>query len=329
MNLKKTSFKWLFILIAVVTFLPVSLSLASEKIVLTVGSKFPESYPTCQGLLKMGEIIERETNGEITFKYFFNEKLGKKEKVFEMIQSGQADITTFFAQFLAEKIPEMEVFNLPYLFRSEAHYLSYIFGPAGQELLRTTENVGMVGLSFYNDGQRSFYASKPIHSIEDLKGLKIRILNAPIYSDMVKALGGTPVFLPFNKVSSYLENRIIDSAENNYASWVSKAHYKYAKHYLQDAHLRIPHVLLIGKKTWEKLSDSHRKLFVMASGESAVYASEKWNEHKVSSIKIAEQSGCKIISDIDPSPFQKLMKPLWEKYGIQHKERISQIQAIR
>ncbi len=328
MSLKKTSVKWLFFSI-VITFLSNPMAIASEKMVLTVGSKFPETYPLSQGLLKMGELIRKETNGKIVFQYFFNEKLGKKQKVLKMIQNGQVDITTFFAQYLAEKLPELEIFNLPYLFKNEKHYLSYIFGQSGKELLKTTAQAGMTGLSFFNDGQRSFYASKAIRSLENLKGLKIRILNAPIYSDMVKALNGIPVFLPFNKVTHYLQKGIIDAAENNYASWVTKEHYKYAKYYMQDAHLRIPHVLVISMKTWERLGESHRKLFMKASVESAAYASEKWNENKMSSIKIAEQNGCEIVTEIDLAPFQKLMKPLWEKYGIQHEKRIAQIQAIQ
>lgn len=328
MGLTRTSVKWLFFSIAIIL-LSNPVAIASEKMILTVGSKFPENYPISQGLLKMGETIEKETNGKITFKYFFNEKLGKKQKVLKMIQNGQVDIATFFAQYLAESVPELEIFNLPYLFRDEKHYLSYIFGQSGKELLQTTEKTGMAGLSFYNDGQRSFYASKAIHSIKDLKGMKIRILNAPIYSDMVKSLYGIPVFLPFNKVTAYLQKGIIDAAENNYASWVTKEHYKYAKYYMQDAHLRIPHVLVISGKTWEKLDESHRALFMKASGESAAYASEKWNENKMSSIKIAEQSGCEIVTGIDLAPFQSLMKPLWEKYGPQHEKRIAQIQAVK
>ena len=331
MNLKRKSLNCLFfsIVLIILSNLSNPLAIASEKMVLKVGSKFPETYPLSQGLLKMGELIEKETNGKITFQYFFDEKLGKKQKVFKMIQNGQVDITTFFAQYLAESVPELEIFNLPYLFKNENHYLSYIFGQGGKELLKTTKKVGMTGLTFFNDGQRSFYANKMIHSIEDLKGLKIRILNAPIYSDMVKALNGIPVFLPFNKVSSYLQKGIIDAAENNYASWVTKQHYKYAKYYMQDAHLRIPHVLVISGKTWKKLDDSQQKLFIKASGESAAYAVKKWNENKMNSIKIAKQNGCKIVNRIDLAPFQKLMKPLWDKYGIQHKKRITDIQSVK
>ncbi|MDM8524037.1 TRAP transporter substrate-binding protein DctP [Desulfococcaceae bacterium HSG8] len=328
MRLKRTSLKRLFFFTLVII-LYAPLAIASEKMILKVGSKFPETYPLCQGLLKMGEVIEKETNGKITFQYFFDEKLGKKEKVFKMIQNGQVDITTFFAQFLGKSVPELEIFNLPYLFRNEEHYLSYILGQSGKELLKATGKASMTGLSFYNDGQRSFYANKAIRSIEDLKGLKIRILNAPVYSDMVKSLNGTPAHIPFNKVAGYLQKGIIDAAENNYASWITKEHYKYAKYYMQDAHLRIPHVLVMSTKTWEKLDESHRNLFMMASAKSAVYASEKWNENKIRSIKIAEQNGCEIVSEVDPAPFQKLMKPLWKKYGAQHEERIAQIQAIR
>lgn len=332
MNKKSKLADFLFFLIAItfiITFLFNPLTFASEKMTLKVGSKFPKAYPTSQGLLKMGELIEKQSKGEITFQYFFDEKLGKKQKVFKMIQNGQVDITTFFAQYLAESVPELEIFNLPYLFRNEEHYLSYIFGQGGNELLQTTGKVGMTGLSFYNDGQRSFYADKAIGSIEDLKGKKIRILNAPIYSDMVKALDGLPVFLPFNKVTGFLQKGIINAAENNYASWVGKGHYKYAKYYMQDAHLRIPHVLVISMKTWEKLGKSNQELFVKAAKESALFASEKWNENKAESIKTAEQSGCKIVTGLDLAPFQKLMKPLWEKYGTQHKERITQIQEVK
>ncbi|MCP4353184.1 MAG: hypothetical protein GY795_47645 [Desulfobacterales bacterium] len=327
MSLKKTSVKWILFLIIIIS-LSNPPAAAFEKMTLTVGSKFPETYPLCQGLLKMGELIEKQTNGKITFQYFFDEKLGKKQRVFKMIQKGQVDITTFFAQYLAQNVSELEIFNLPYLFRSEEHYLSYIF-ETGQELLKTTENIGMTGLSFYNDGQRSFYASKPIRTAKDLKGLKIRTLNAPIYSDMVKALGGTSAFLPFNKVTSCLQKGIIDAAENNYASWVTKKHFKYAKYYMEDAHLRIPHVLVMSRKTWEKLDKSGQELFARAAGESAVYASEKWKQNRMKSITIAEQNGCKITTGINTGQFQKLMKPLWEKYGTDHEKRIAHIQAIR
>jgi TRAP-type C4-dicarboxylate transport system substrate-binding protein len=167
-------------------------------------------------------------------------------------------------------------------------------GPIGEEILNSFEPFGFVGLTFYDSGARSIYNSvRPIRSVADLKGLRIRVQQSKLMSDMMRALGAEPIELPYGQVRTALATRLIDGAENNWPSFVTTDHYKYAGFYTLTEHTMGPEVLVMSRKAWESLSTEDRKIFREAALQSSRFMRERWKD-------LEEKSPMSIASPLKP-----------------------------
>ena len=228
-------------------------------------------------------------------------------------------------------IDDLNVFNLPFLFRNTAHMQKVIDGPIGQELLdKVTNNpkAGLVGLCWMDAGARSVYDTKrPIHSIADLKGLKIRVIGNPMFVDMMNALGGNGVAMGYDQVFSALQTGVIDGAENNPPSFVFDNHYQVAKYYTLTEHLIVPEMLVFSRKTWDTLSKDDQALVRKLAREAQLEERTLWTAYEKQAIDKAKAAGIQIIEIADKKPFQDAVKPVWDKYGPRFAEMIKRIQA--
>jgi TRAP-type C4-dicarboxylate transport system substrate-binding protein len=185
-------------------------------------------------------------------------------------------------------------------------------GPIGNEILNSFEPYGFVGLAFYDSGARSIYNSvRPVHSLDDLKGLRIRVQQSAQMSEMMRALGAEPVELPYGQVLTGLATRLIDGAENNWPSFVTTDHFKFAGYYTLTEHTISPEVLVISQKAWAGLSPKDQKLFREAAMRSSRFMREKWRDLEEQSRKQAEAAGVKIVTDFDRKPFETTMDVIY------------------
>jgi tripartite ATP-independent transporter DctP family solute receptor len=208
----------------------------------------------------------------------------------------------------------MNVLAMPFLFRSTEHLQKVLDGPIGQEMLKSFEPYGFVGLAFYDSGARSIYSSmRPVRSLADLKGLRIRVQQSELMSDMVRALGAEPVELPYGQVFTGLSTHLIDGAENNWPSYITSDHYKYAGFYTLTEHAMSPEVLVMSAKAWESLSDEDRTIFREAAAASSRFMRQKWRDLEQRSREQAEEAGVTVIKDFDRKPFEAAMAPIYEK----------------
>jgi TRAP-type C4-dicarboxylate transport system substrate-binding protein len=203
---------------------------------------------------------------------------------------------------------------MPFLFRSTEHLQKVLDGPIGNEILNSFEPYGFVGLTFYDSGARSIYNSvRPIRTLADIKGLRLRVQQAQLMSDMVRALGAEPVELPYGQVITGLATRLIDGAENNWPSFVTTDHYKFAGYYTLTEHTMSPEVLVMSKKAWESLSADDRKLFRDAALQSNLFMRAKWKDLEQQSRQKAEAAGVTIVTDFDRKPFENAMAAIYTK----------------
>src|SRR5580700_2703815 len=273
-----------------------------------------EDYPTVQALRFMGRLIEEKTNGRLQIRVFHSRQLGEEKETIEQTRAGAIDLNRTNLALIGTFVPAMNVLAMPFLFRSIEHLQKVLDGPIGTAILGSFEPYGFVGLAFYDSGARSIYNSvRPVRSIADVKGLRIRVQQSELMSDMIRSLGAEPVELPYGQVLTGLATKLIDGAENNWPSFVTTDHYKYAGFYTLTEHTMSPEVLVMSQKAWQSLSAEDQKIFRESALRSSHFMREKWKDLEEASRKQAESAGVMIVKDIDRKPFEAAMVGIYEK----------------
>lgn len=273
-----------------------------------------EDYPTVQALRYMGALIAERTNGRHEIKVFHSRQLGEEKETIEQTRAGAIDLNRTNVALIGNFVPAMNVLAMPFLFRSIEHMQKVLDGPVGNEILGSFEPYGFVGLAFYDSGARSIYNGlRPVRSIADLKGLRVRVQQSELMSEMIRSLGAEPVELPYGQVLTGLATRLIDGAENNWPSFVTTDHYKYAGYYTLTEHTMSPEVLVISLKAWQSLSADDQTIFREAALRSSRFMREKWRELEEQSQRKAEAAGITVIKGIDRKPFEDAMAGIYAK----------------
>lgn len=274
-----------------------------------------ESYPTVQAVRYMGQLLHERSGGRLTIEVLHSGQLGEERELLEQCRAGGLDMMRTNIAPLVDYVPEAAVVAMPYIFRSEVHLHNVLDGPVGQEILSAMEKTGLVGLAFYDSGARSFYSSrKPLRTIEDFRGLRIRVQQTELFKAMVEALGAIAVPMAYGEVRDALRNGVIDAAENNLPSYHSTGHYTVAKYYMLDRHSMPPEVLVFSKKVWAGISEDDKKLIIESAGDSVPHMRELWRAREVQALRGVEESGAQVIGDIDKAPFVTAVRPLYDRY---------------
>ena len=288
---------------------------AAADIVLRSADIHPDGYPTVDAVKYMGELVKERSNGRIEIQVFNNRQLGEEKDTIEQTRFGVIDMNRINLAPLNNLVPETVVPALPFIFKSVDHMHHVMDGPIGDQILAALEPNGLVGLAFYDSGARSFYSvKKPIKTIDDVKGMKIRVQQSDMWLSMMEALGANATPMPFGEVYSALETGVIEGAENNWPSLESSKHYEVAKFYSLTEHSMSPEVLVISKVSWDKLSPEDQALLKQAARDSVPKMRELWTAREKASEKTVRDAGVEVIT-IDKAPFIEAMKPVYEKFA--------------
>jgi tripartite ATP-independent transporter DctP family solute receptor len=274
-----------------------------------------EDYPTVQALRYMGRLIAEKSSGRLQIRASHSSRqLGGEKETIEQTRAGAIDLNRTNVALIGTFVPAINVLAMPFLFRSIEHLQKVLDGPIGNEILGSFEPYGFVGLTFYDSGARSIYNSvRPVRSIADIKGLRLRVQQSELMSEMIKAPGAEPVELPFGQVLTGLATKLIDGAENNWPSFVTTGHYRYAGYYTLTEHTMSPEVLVMSQKAWQSLSAEDRRIFREAAVRSSKFMREKWTALEERSRQQAKAAGVKIVTDIDRKPFEAAMTGIYQK----------------
>ncbi len=305
---------------------------AQAKIVFKASDVHAPGYPTVVAVENLGKKLEHATHGRLGVQMFASMQLGGEKEAIEQAQVGAIQFARVSVGAIGPVIGDLNVLNLPFLFRNTAHMEKVIDGPIGEELLgKVTANdkAGLVGLCWMDAGARNFYDTKhPIKSIADLKGLKLRVIGNPIFVDMVNALGGNGVAMGYDQVFSALQTGVIDGAENNPPSFVFDNHYQAAKFYTLTEHLIVPEILVFSRRTWNTLSKDDQTLLRTFARQAQAEERTLWKAYEKQAMDKARAAGIQIVETIDKKPFQDAVQPIWKKYGPRFAELIKRIQAV-
>ena len=309
-------------------------ALAQEKLVLKASDVHAAGYPTVVAVEDIGKKLSKATNGRITVQMYPSMQLGGEKEAVEQAQVGAIAFARVSVGALGPVVDDLNVFNLPYVFRNTAHMQKVIDGPIGQELLDkvTNSGKGLIGLCWMDAGARSFYNTKhPIKTMADLKGMKVRVMGNPMFVDMANSMGGNGVAMGYDQVFNALQTGVVDGAENNPPSFVFDNHYQVAKFYTIDEHLIVPEMLVFSKKIFDTMSKAEQADLLKFSREAQFEERKLWTEYEKQAMDKARAAGIQIveISAADKKAFQDAVKPVWDKYGPKYAETVKRIQAVQ
>lgn len=290
----------------------------------------PAGYPTVVAEKSMGDTLTKETNGELTFQYFPGGVLGSEKEVIEQMQVGAVQLSRVSLGIVGPVVPDVNVFNMPFIFRDQQHMRNVIDGPVGDEILDkiTNSEFGLVALAWMDGGTRNIYTKKPVRKLEDLKGMKIRVQGNPMFIDMMNAMGGNGIAMDTGEIFSALQTGVIDGAENNPPTLLEHNHFQNAKFYSLTGHLILPEPIVMSKITWEKLTPDQQELVKKAAKAAQAEERVLWDKKSAASEEKLKAAGVEFIT-VDKKPFYDATAPVREKYGAKYADLIKKIEAVQ
>lgn len=285
-------------------------------------------HPVHRGLVDFSEKLSELSGGKIHVQIFPNEQLGTEREVIELLQTGALAFSKVSSSNLENFNPIWSVVNLPYIFRSKDHYFNVLDGEVGDILLNALQDSKLQGLTFYDAGARSFYASKPILHPRDVEGMKIRVMGSQSAIAMMKAIGGLPTPMSYGEVYTGLQQNVIDGAENNVFALTTKKHGEVAKHFSLDEHAMMPDVLVVSQEVWSRLSGEEREWVTLAAQHSKERQRVYWaREVEIEMKKIQQEMGV-IVHKPEKEPFIEKVRSLHDELSgksPRHRELIEKI----
>jgi len=292
----------------------------------------PADYPTVEAVKQMGKALKEQSKDKYGVKVYASGSLGAERDTIEQLKIGGLDMMRINAAVLNNIAPQTLAVSLPFVFRSTAHMRQVLDGPIGDEILASMAEQGMVGLAFYDSGARSIYTAKrPIKTLADLKGMKIRVQQSDLFVAMMEALGANATPMPYGEVYTALKTGIVDGAENNWPSYESSRHFEAAKYYNVTEHSMVPEVLVFSKKVFDGLPPADQALIRKTAKESVPYMRKLWDEREAKARKTAEAGGAQVVTIADKKPFIDAMAPVYTKFASNPKlkELVKRIQDTK
>ena len=274
----------------------------------------PDGYPTVEAVKFMSEQLKKLTGGKHSINVFNNSKLGNEKDTIEQTKLGAIAITRVNIAPMNNICPATIVPTMPFLFRSTEHMRKVLDGPVGEEILKSCEAQGFIGLAYYDSGARSIYSvKKPVKTVDDTKGMKIRVQQSDLWVALMEAMGANATPMPFGEVYTALKTGLVDAAENNYPSFESSRHFEVAKYYSKTEHSMAPEMLLFSKRIWDGLSPDDQKAIRQAAKDSVPYMRKLWDEREAKSLAAVKAGGAEII-EVDKASFRNAVKPVYVKF---------------
>ncbi len=291
-----------------------SCSLQDNKKVLKLAHGLDPSHPVHNAMVFMAERCDEISEGQLQIEIYPSGQLGSEQQCVELLQIGSLAITKVSTAVMEGFTSEFKALGLPYIFKSKEHAFRVLDGEIGKEILVSSEPFWIRGLCFYDAGSRSFYTiDQPVHTPEDLDGLKIRVMKSVISMNLVKLLGGSPTPISYGELYTALQSGVVDGAENNPPSFYTSHHYEVCKYYSINEHSMVPDVLIISKKVWDKLTDIQKKWLQQAVDESVTVQRKLWAESVEKSLEAVQKAGVTIIYP-EKAPFAEKVSEIYDTF---------------
>jgi tripartite ATP-independent transporter DctP family solute receptor len=269
----------------------------------------------------------------MSIQMFPSMQLGGEKEMIEQAQVGALQIARISVGPMGPIVDELNVFNMPFVFRDEAHMRKVIDGPIGREMLDKLSKdprSRLVALGWMDAGTRNVYSDKPVTKPVDLKGMKIRMMGNPIFVETMNAMGGNGIAMGFNELHQALQTGVVDGAENNEPTLFAQNHYQTPKGkvYSLTGHLIIPEIFVFSKVSWDKLSKADQDLIRKFSREAQLEQRQLWDKYVADATAKLKAAGIRFVP-ADKDAFFKATQPVRDKYGSKYASLIQRIRDTK
>ena len=277
----------------------------------------PDTHPAAAGMKKFAETVSTRTNGRIKVNLFYNGALGGDQAVVSALKGGTIELAVMNSGILASEAKELAIFDFPFLFANEKESDAIVDGPIGKKMHALLEPKGIMGLAYWELGYRQVTNSKrPIHKVEDLEGLKLRVIPSPINLDWVKAMGANPTPMAFPEVYGALEQKAIDGQENPISVIAANKFWEVQKHVALTNHQYNPQSVIMSKKVWDALAPADRKIIADAADEATKAQREQARAAVAANLDLLKKNGMTVtqLPQAEVAKLRDKLKPVMAKY---------------
>ncbi len=273
-----------------------------------------DGHPNTPAMDRFSELVAEKTGGELTIQMFHGGVLGSQPDALEQVRLGAIEVGNFSLGPIGPMVKEANLVSLPFIFKSVPHMFRVMEGEAGQIVAKGMADAGVMPLSWFDAGARSFYSQKAINTPADVEGLKVRVMNNNLYTAMISAMGGNPSPMAFAEVQQALKTGVVDGAENNFPSFKNVGHYEVTTNYSLSEHLIIPECICVNTAKFNALSPELQAAVRSAAEEAALYQRELWAVQSEQARKDVEAAGVTVNEIADKTPFQDAMAKVYDDY---------------
>jgi tripartite ATP-independent transporter DctP family solute receptor len=297
--------------------------------VLNLGDVLAEDHPHSQSYYWFADRVKELTKGKVQVNVFVNSALGNQADLIEGLGLGTVQIAKSMTTGLSVYCPEIQVFDLPYMFTSTDQFFDVIDGEIGEYFANDVlGREDMVGIAYFYAGSRNIYSSKPIRSLADVKGMKLRVPESPIFMSLCESFGcsGTPMSV--GELYTALQTGVVDGAENAPIFYFSQKHYEAAPYITMTEHIMTPDVVVMSKSYLESLPQEYQDAIRQAGKEMMQHERELWFSQEEDAVEKLKEEGVEVI-EIDKTEFKNAAEKVWEDYTeIVGQDMIDKIQSL-
>jgi tripartite ATP-independent transporter DctP family solute receptor len=290
-------------------------AMAKAKYEIKLACLLSKAHPHPRTFEFFAKKVKEYTKGQVEVKVYPSGQLGRTDDIIMGLQMGTIQMGKAALSFVTKVVPEVKIFDLPYLFKNRTQLINVLDGPLGQKIMKDVfPKYGLIGLFYMDDGARSIYCNSPVRKPADLKGKKIRVMTSDVMIDAINAMGGIATPMAWPEVYTALEQKTIDGAENSPVLFYTSKHWEASKVYSLTKQFWLVATLFVSKKFWDTLPADIQMQIRKAADVAKWYERYIYLADEVHAFAKLKKAGVKIVTDVDIAAFKKAVQPVWQKY---------------
>lgn len=305
------------VIVAIAVFMMAAAPALAKPIVIKFCHVVAVDTPKGQAAEYFKKLVEKRSGGKMVVEVYPNSSLFDDKDVMTPLMTNAIQMAAPAFSKFTKFAPQLQLFDLPFLFNDFAHLHRVTMGPVGKKVLSVVGKKGLVGLAFWDNGFKELSANKPLIKPDDAKGLKFRIMSSKVLEAQMKAVGGNPQVLPFSEVYSALQQKVVDACENPLSNFYTQKFYEVQSDLTMSNHGYLGYLVVTNKIFWHKLTDAQRALITQAMREATIYGNKlakKMSEDYLAKIKATGKVRIHYLTPAQRNAWKAKMLTIYPKF---------------